>query len=122
MEITRYEVNQIVQRVLVRHGVDLTRLRFSCTGSVVALYGELRRDPEGDFTVGQIESLIRELERLPYRLSLSFDLENWDVAYEQGNWTIRGRRHKITRATPVEDLDVTEADALEDILRELEIK
>lgn len=122
MEFSRYEINQQVQRVLVRHGVDLSQLHYSGTGSVVTLYGTLKRDPDGDFTVSQIEAMIRELERLPYQVSLNFELENWTVVWEHGHWSVRGKRRTLTRDTHQEDLDVTEADLLADMLRELESK
>ncbi len=121
MQFQRYEINQQVQRVLVRNGVDLTKLHYSSSGSVVTLYGSLFKDPEGDFSVAQIESMIKELERLPARIYLSFDLENWNIAYEHGAWSIRGKRRVLGRDKPIEDVDVTEADMLADMLKELDI-
>ena len=122
MEFSRYEVNQQVQRVLVRHGVDLTQLHYSAAGSVVTLYGTLKRDPSGDFSVAKIEAMIKELERLPSHVFLQFELDNWTISREHGNWIIHGKRREITRNMVMEDVDVTEADMLADILRELETK
>ena len=44
METPKYEIVQQVKWVLVRHGVDLSRLQFSCTKSSLFLSGALKKE------------------------------------------------------------------------------
>jgi len=83
-QISRYEINRNVKRVLIRHAVDLLELQFYYSGESVYLSGKLKKDPEGEFNPPQIEALVRELSSLPYVKSLQFDLSNWSLVYEPG--------------------------------------
>jgi hypothetical protein len=92
METPKYEIVQQVKWVLVRHGVDLSRMQFSCTKSSLYISGSLKKDPRGDFGELQVESLFNELDRLPWRLDIRADLDNWAVEYAFGSWKITKRR------------------------------
>ncbi|MEW6671784.1 MAG: hypothetical protein AB1427_08770 [Thermodesulfobacteriota bacterium] len=83
-QISRYEINRNVKRVLVRHAVDLMALQFYCSGESVYLSGKLLKDPGEEFSPAQIEALVRELSSLPHVKNLQFDLSDWNLVYEPG--------------------------------------
>ena len=91
-QVSRYEINRLVKQVLVRYAVDLTELQFSCSGETVYLYGNLFKDSEGAFTPLGIETLVKELSRLPFVKQLQWDLNNWYISGELGSWQITKRR------------------------------
>ena len=117
-EAPKYEIMQQLKMILVRNAVDLTRLHYTVSGRDVSLYGELLRDPSGEFKVEQIETLSREIERLPYGLRLRYDLSNWNVSYEYGTWNIvrsdLRKRQEISANNPLTDTYVIDSDALWD--------
>jgi hypothetical protein len=85
-------MNRQVQSVLVRHAVDLGRLGFSSTSRSVYLYGLLKRDPHGDFKPAQVKGMIEELQSLPQRPFLQFELENWNISFDTGTPVIAKAR------------------------------
>ena len=85
----RYEINRKVKAVLTRHAVDLSQLQYSTTGEVVYIFGDLKKDPTGDFTAAQVETLVKELSAIPEVRDLSFELNNWNLLYEPGFLTIK---------------------------------
>ena len=85
----RYEINRKVKAVLTRYAVDLSQLQFSTSGEVVYLFGNLKKDPKGDFTASQVETLVKELSAIPEVRDLSFELNNWSLLYEPGFLTIK---------------------------------
>ena len=87
----RYQINQKVQQVLVKHAVDLNELQYSCSGKTtytVYLYGMLKKDPEGEFTASHIESLAKELMGLPFVNHIQFALDNWNITSDFGGLKI----------------------------------
>ena len=91
-QISRFEINRSVKRVLVRHAVDLMVLQFYCSGESVYLSGKLKKDPRGEFNPAQIEALVRELSSLPHVKNLQFDLSNWNLIYEPGFINVNKKR------------------------------
>lgn len=98
-EINRYKVNQEAQSILVRNGVDLTKLSYSFTGQTLYLSGSLLRDPAAQFTVDEVRNLAQELLRHPHIANLHWELDNWVVTQEFGVFSAtplarkeRGRR------------------------------
>lgn len=95
-------MNQDVKVILVRHSVDLTQLNHSCNGSSVHLYGELRKDPPGDFSPAGIESLLQEISRLPNVKYIQCDIKDWVINSEYGSWLVM-RKKKADSTPPRED-------------------
>jgi len=87
-QVSRYEINRNVKNVLVRHAVDLRELQYSCSAKTVYLYGNLKKDPKGEFTPSKIEAFAKDILKLPYVSSLKFSLDNWKIHYDFGAWEI----------------------------------
>ncbi len=90
--MSRYDINRSVKIVLVRNAADLTRLDYSCSPTTVHIWGDLVKDPEGEFSVSNVEALMKELSRLPDVRRLQVDLENWDVQKGEGAWIVTGKK------------------------------
>jgi len=61
-------ISEQVRRVLTRHWIDLTDLRFSCTRGVLRFFGTLRRVPNEEklrLTENLLEMISHEIRRLP---------------------------------------------------------
>jgi hypothetical protein len=90
-QTTRYQINQKVRQVLVKHAVDLIELQYSCSGKAaftVYLYGNLKKDPTGEFSPSHIEALANELLNLPNINHIQFALDNWHIASDFGGLKI----------------------------------
>jgi hypothetical protein len=85
----RYEINQSIRRILLRHGVDLTQVQYSTAQTTVYLFGRLQRDPEGEFTESSLKGLAREILRTPGVRDLRFELTNWSMIAEPGRLEFR---------------------------------
>ncbi len=118
-EVTRYDVNRQVRSVLVRHAVDLSRLGYSYSGRTVFFWGSLRKDHGGEFDLGTVEALVRDLYGLPYGQGLQFDLDDWTVSYEAGSLIIAKRKVLAASASP-DALVIEKEERIEDVLREIE--
>lgn len=90
-QVSRYEVNRNVRMVLTRHDADLTRTDYSFMGSTVYLNGDLVK-PDGDFSVKEIEIIIRDISALPHVRDVQFDLGNWTVTPSGDSWQIKLRK------------------------------
>ena len=93
-QASRYQINQKVQQVLVKHAVDLNELQFSCSGKTtytVYLYGMLKKDPKGEFTAAHIDTLAKELMGLPCVSHIQFALDNWNITADFGGLKILKR-------------------------------
>jgi hypothetical protein len=98
----RYRMNQDVKIILVRHSVDLTKLNYSCSGSTVHLYGELKKDPPGEFSTADTENLLHEVSKLRNVKYVQCDIQDWLINSEYGSWQIT-RKKKAGRTPPRED-------------------
>jgi hypothetical protein len=97
-QVSRYEINRNVRMILTRHDVDLTRVDYSFMGSTVYLYGDLVR-PDGDYSVNEIDSIVREITALPHVRNTQFDLNNWLVISSGDSWQItKTKKPAVTRA------------------------
>jgi len=116
----RFETNQKIRSVLVRHAVDLTRLEYSCSSSTVYLYGVLIKEPDGEFSPSNIEGLVNELLHLPYIRHVQFDLDNWNISSEFGSWSITKKRQP-TEALPEREriVVIEKKEQIEDVLKDL---
>lgn len=90
-DFLRYEVNTKVRQILVSYGVDMEKIRYTCSKKRIYFYGSLSKSPQGSFNAVTVRSLIAELMRLPNISDLQFDLENWLISAEAGELNI-GRR------------------------------
>ena len=117
-ETSRYDVNRQVKTVLVRHAVDLSSLGFSYSGRVVHFWGSLKKDPSGNFALASVESLVRELQSLPYGQTLQFDLDDWNISNEAGLLLV-SRRRLTTISVFDKPVVIDREEKLEDVLREI---
>jgi hypothetical protein len=124
-QVSRYEINRNVRMVLTRHDVDLTRIDYSSTGSTVYLYGDLVR-PDKDYSVKEIEFIIREIAALPHVRNIHFNFNNWLIIPSGNSWRItKTRKSDVTRAPyqpgSLEDSTVVidKAEKLTDVLEDL---
>jgi len=85
----RYEINRKIKAVLIRHAADLTELQYSNSGEVAYLFGKLVKDPNGDFSPAEVESMVREIAAIPEVQDVSYELSNWAVMHEPGFIDIR---------------------------------
>ncbi len=104
----KYEIVQAVKVVLVRHGVDLCQLDYSCTKHTVYLRGHLFKEPRRDFTESEVRAMVEEIDRLPYSLSVQSDIENWQVAYDFGSWHIAKKSVSTKTTEAWGDINVDE--------------
>lgn len=118
----RYEMNQKVRSVLVRHGVDLTGLRYSFVGRTLYLSGTLVKAVEGDFRPREVETLVREIMEVPGIRQLHSELNNWIVIPESETWVLRRRRKHLPGGTPEEQepLVIHKEEDLEEVLKDQE--
>jgi hypothetical protein len=123
MEPTRYEINQNVKYVLVRHAVDLTRVEFSCLGTTVSLNGELNKDPSGEYTPAEVEALVKEISDLPGVRDLQVELYDWNCSSDLGSWTI-SKKKKTSGASPASSktLIIEKEEFIKDVLQDLKEK
>jgi len=91
-KISRYDINRRVKMILSRHAVDLSHLHYSSAGRTVYIYGTLLKDPEGDFEISEIRTIISELNTIPEIQGLDFDISNWTLSYEPGAMVITSKK------------------------------
>jgi len=97
-QVSRYEINRNVRTVLTRHDVDLQRIDYSAMGSTVYLYGDLIRS-DRDFSVQEIDAIIREIAALRYVSNIQFDFKNWSVISSGNSWQItKTKKSTVTHA------------------------
>jgi hypothetical protein len=122
MSVSRYDVNRDIRNALTRHYVDLVGINFSFIGSTAYLSGILQRDRHNDFTVTEVESILKDLRRINHVRDLQVELENWMVTPEGSGWIIR--RRKVADRAPLQDdtVVVKEAESLRTVLDELRQK
>lgn len=114
----RYRVNQLVRTALVRHSVDLSAAGYSCSGRSVSLYGSLRKDPEGDFTPPEIESLFQELAAIDRTLFIEAEFDNWIVSSDAGSWLIMPKR-AVSYGRDQKTLQISTKETLSETIRSI---
>jgi hypothetical protein len=119
MQPSRYEINHHVRGVLVRHAVDMHRLSYSCTGATVYLYGELKKEPEGDFSPDGVESVATDLSRIPGVKGLQFELDNWTISSNLSSWDISRRQYRETRDGGQQSFTIERSERLQDVINEI---
>lgn len=87
-ELSRYEINRKIRQVLISHNADMTKINYSFINKTVYMYGSLVRESQGDFSLPVLESIIRELMKLPRVQKVQFDLDNWVISNEPGELNI----------------------------------
>lgn len=97
MEISRYQINQQVRTVLIRHRVDLTMIDYSYIGGTVYLSGTIQKDSGDEFMPAAFESLAGDIIRLQNVTDVQFDLTNWNVNRGRGFWDITKRTGNTSR-------------------------
>jgi hypothetical protein len=96
-QVSRYEINRNVRMIFARHDADLTKIDYSFIGNTVYLSGDLVRS-DGDFSVQEIEVIVREISALPHVRDIQFDLNNW-VADSSGDSRQLTRARKTVSTT-----------------------
>lgn len=99
---SRYEMNQRVKMILVRHGVNLMVLRWSSSQRTTYFYGTLRKDTDEEFTVQSLEALVKELLNMPRGHRVRFHLENWDIGSESESLKITKKKKAVESSGPAE--------------------
>lgn len=97
MEISRYEMNQQVRKILIQHGVNLVLIDYSYIGGTVYLYGTLQKDSRDEFTSMGLETLAFDIKKLRNVSDIQFDLENWAVNRNLGSWNFTRRTQRTSR-------------------------
>jgi hypothetical protein len=87
-ELSRYEINRKIRQVLVSHNADMTSINYSFINKTVYMYGSLVRESQGEFSLPVLESIIKELMKLPRVQKIQFDLDNWVISNEPGELNI----------------------------------
>ena len=72
---SRLDTNREVRRIFVRHGVDTSKIHFSCQGKSLQLSGILLKEGGTDIESNIVEAISQELTRLGVRIVC--ELENW---------------------------------------------
>jgi len=78
--VARSIITRGVRACLSKHAANLQRLRFHCSSAVVALQGELIKDPSGDFDQAAANNLLKEIKSVPHVKDISINLENWALS------------------------------------------
>ena len=116
---SRYQTNQLVKNALVRHYVDLTNLDFTTTGTTVYLNGTLKKDPRGDFSLSDLESLLREIVRIPGVRGLQVDLENWLVTYSGGGFELHKKTMRRASSGMGQTVHIGEQENIRNVLGDI---
>lgn len=74
---SRLDANREVRRIFVRHGVDTSKIQFSCQGKSLQLSGSLLKEGGHDLESNIVEAISQELSRLGIRIIS--DLDNWSI-------------------------------------------
>lgn len=85
--ISRLEANKEVRRVFVRHGIDTSKIHFSCQGKTLLLTGALYKDGDNEVATNVIEAIVQELSRIG--MKVNSELENWTIS--EGTISKKGR-------------------------------
>jgi hypothetical protein len=91
-ELSRYEINRRIRQVLISHNADMTKINYSFINKTVYMYGSLVRESQGEFSLPVLESIIRELMKLPRVQKVQFDLDNWAISNEPGELNIMKKK------------------------------
>jgi ABC-type transport system substrate-binding protein len=61
----------------VRHGIDTSKIQFSCQGKSLLLTGALFKDGGNEVEAKAIEAIVQELSRIGVKVNS--ELENWNI-------------------------------------------
>ena len=96
MDLSRYEVNQLVRAVLTRHSVDLTLVDSSFIGGTVYVSGSLQKSYGEEFAPGSIDELTKDITRVSGVRDVQFDLDNWIMNSAHGSWqSLKGENRPL---------------------------
>jgi len=93
MAQTDLEINRNIRRVLVRHWVDLGRLRMSCANGRICIRGVLLKIPGQGSTAlapANVDTIFQDLKRIQNVKWVSGELENWTDG--TGSWLPVGQQ------------------------------
>jgi hypothetical protein len=110
-------MNQCVKTALVRHFADLSVLDFSTVGSTVYLSGSIKKDPKGEFPKTELETMLREIMRVPGVRSLQTDVDNWAISYTGAGFELFRKIQRIG-AGAGETVHIQETENVEDVLED----
>lgn len=92
-ELSRYEMNQMVKAILVKHRANLTKLDWTSSKKTIYIYGSLYQNHNDEFAIAEIEILLKDLKAISNKINVQVELQNWVVRYELGAWTINKKKH-----------------------------
>lgn len=87
--LTRLELNKEVRRIFVRHGIDTSKIQFSCQSRSLSLTGALFKEGGQEVEIHVVEIVVQELGRLGIRVG-GCELENWNIM--EGTISRKGSR------------------------------
>jgi len=93
MAQTDLDINRNVRRVMVRHWVDLGRLRLSCTNGRISIRGTLLKVPgqgSSDLIPANVDTIFQDLKRIQNVKWVTGELDNWTDA--TGSWLPVGQQ------------------------------
>ena len=76
--LSRLEANKEVRRIFVRHGIDTSKIQFSCQGRSLALAGGLYKESGQEVESSCVEIILQELFRIGIKVG-NCELVNWDI-------------------------------------------
>jgi hypothetical protein len=112
----RYQVNRGIKTALVRHYADLSSLDFSTIGFTVYFSGTLKKDPSGEFTVSGLESMLREIVRIPGVHGLQADLDNWVISYTGAGFELHRKTVQSKGQGTDKTVQISEFEFVQDVL------
>lgn len=96
---SRLEANREIRRVLVKNGVDTTKLHYSCHGRMISLSGGIYKEGGKDLPTSNIESIFAELTRMGFHFNC--DLDNWVIT--EGSISKKAAKASSTMANAGEE-------------------
>jgi hypothetical protein len=119
---SRYQINQRVAGVLIRHDIDLETLSISSSSRLVYLFGFLKKATGADLKPSDIDLIFKEIEQIQSVHGVIADLENWTITSSEGTWIIvhKGRTQRSAAvAAPQEDYRIDKEEQITDVLEKI---
>jgi hypothetical protein len=116
----RYSLNQIVKSVLVRHYTDLSQLDFTTVRNIVYLNRILKKDPSGEFTALGLETMLREIVRIPGVHGLQADLDNWMISYSGAGFELHRKHRPQGSSEASQTVRIARQEDVQDVLEGLQ--
>ncbi|MBF0297698.1 MAG: hypothetical protein HQK51_03200 [Oligoflexia bacterium] len=84
-QISRFEINKKVRSILIKNGVCMTDIQYTCTTATVHINGTLIKDTGKEFERAAVEYLLKEITDIKSIKHMVVNLSNWDIKIEGGS-------------------------------------